>query len=126
MQFGIPKRFSLRVFLLASVLAGSFLGILLPEMHREMHRRVLISRIEQLGGVVQYDASIPGYWKSKKVTKVTNPPLGYQLEASDLAAFPHLREIGRDVTSNLGMTGEFVMDVDVYQNILLNSSKDKR
>ena len=122
MQPGIPKRFSLRVFLLASVLAGSFLGFLLPEMQR----RFLIARIEQHGGVVQYDAGIQGYWKSKKVTKITNPSLGYQLEASDLVAFPHLREIGLGVTSDLGMTGEFVMDVDAYQNILLNASKDER
>lgn len=124
MQTLIPKRFSLRVFLIASVLAGSFLGFLLPEIHR----RFLISRIEQRGGVVQYDASIPGYWKSKKVTKITKPSLGYELDSSDLVAFPHLREIGLgDGTSDLGIPGEFVMDVAAYQNLMLNTaSKGER
>ena len=123
MRLVIPKRFSLRVFLIASVVAGSFLGFSLPEIHR----RFLIAKIEQHGGVVQYDASIQGYWKSNKVTKILNPSLGYQLESSDLFAFPHLHEIGGDVTSDLGTNGEFVMDVDSYQNILLNTaSKDDR
>jgi hypothetical protein len=124
MKLGIPKRFSLRFFLMGSLVAGTFLGFLLPEIHR----RSLIARIEQHGGVVQYDAGIQEYWKSNKVTKITNPSLDYRLESSDLFAFPHLREIGfGDVTSDLGMTGEFVMDVDAYQNVLLRiASKDQR
>jgi hypothetical protein len=115
MRLFIPKQFSLRVFLVASVLSGLCLGLLLPEMQRML----LIARIERQGGVVQYDESIHGYWKSTKVTRIVNPPSRDKLLSRELLAFPYLREIGiGGVTSDAGTKGEFVMDVDTYKKFL--------
>ena len=120
MKLRIPRRISLRVFLVGSVLSGLILSFAIPEIQRMF----LIAKIEKLGGVVGYDQNIQADLKSKKVARISNLPSNDKLPASELRVFPHLREIGLGtVTSDLGIQGELIVDFDTYENSWIRDDK---
>ncbi len=107
MLLKLRPRFSI-AFLMVAILTSALLTrySLLPEYKR----RQMIRQIVAHGGIVTYDESLPGIWKSEKLTRIDNPPELSKEWMMKLRQFEHLKQVSiGNVATDSGIPGDVLV-----------------